>query len=399
MALRTGSTLSQEEWQKFFSGIGIAEKSSKKYAATFHEHEVQQDLLKYITDDELQDTYLVQLGGHRLAIRHSLDQQPHSSQEGTSSSSSNSFTKPHIRHKPPQLQPQMNPSSFRAFSSHWEVYKRLVGIRDNSRDAAMQIFSLACVDSPEIRQTIADHNPNHLCLSEMDYLDMIRRLVTSHATPETYRTKFFNMVQTSGESCQQWLKRLREVTPDCEFVIPCDNKNGSFHRFDENLLRSKFIVGLYNSNIKQDLLTKSQELTTLSGVFNHACRMEATARDIHSSVGIAEIVVHDDESSNSEDEFNRISTYRKQKKPSQPSQTSRRKYKQCSGCGSSLHGDAERPTRCPAWKKSCNNCGKKGHFSKVCRSEKPTDCANAVIASVKDSMDRNNEIKMLITPL
>ena len=91
---------------------------------------------------------------------------------------------------------------------------------------------------------------------------MISRLVTARSTPESYRNKFFAMKQNAGEGCQQWLQRLQEVAPDCAFNIPCNQTEGLFHHFDKYLLRSKFILGLHNPSMKQDLLAKCSELTT-----------------------------------------------------------------------------------------------------------------------------------------
>ena len=144
MALRAN----QKQWQEHLSNLGIPESHSEEYARTFIEQDVSPDLLKFISDSELQDTYHIQLGGHRLAIRHSVKQlgNQHTTEQLTNPLS----FKPNVRHQPPQLQPNMTPSSFRAFKSHWEVYKSLVGIPLNSRDAAAQIFSLACTDHPQI---------------------------------------------------------------------------------------------------------------------------------------------------------------------------------------------------------------------------------------------------------
>ena len=69
------------------------------------------------------------------------------------------------------------------------------------------------------------------------------------------------------------------------------------------------------------------------------------------------------------------------------------KHIQCRGCGSVRHG-SERSSKCPAWNKPCHKCGKKGHFSKVCKSESP-EVANAlhIIAHVtQDSSLASNEI-------
>ena len=199
MALRTN----QKQLQQHLCSLGIPEPYAEKYATTFVEQDVTPELLKLVSDSELRDTYQIELGGHRLRIRHGASQ--FQSQQTNEQPISMFNNKPNVRHNPPQLNPKMTPSSFRAFKSHWEVYKGLVGIPPNTPGAAAQIFSLCCNDHPQIRQNIADHNPGHLNLSESDYLHMLCRLLTAQAIPETYRSKFFSMNQNAGETCQQWL--------------------------------------------------------------------------------------------------------------------------------------------------------------------------------------------------
>ena len=309
MALR--ATLTKDEWIMHFNSIGIPDEYAEKYAVTFHSQQLQLSLLKYIEDVDLRNIYGIQLQGHILAIKHSMDQiqPPAISVQPTSH-------RPQIRHQSPQLQPTMNPSSFRAFITHWDVYKGLVGIVSGGVDSAAQLFSLACTDHPEIRQTIADHKPDHLRLHESEYLEMLRRLLTAKASPESYRNKFFTMTQNPGETCQQWLKRLQEVVPDCEFSIPCSEKSGVFHKFGENLLRTKFMLGTYDDNIRQVLLTKSSQLVSLDDVFNHATQMEATSRDmVLCQKTIAEVRLREDQiSTSSDEEVNKISTYKKSRK-------------------------------------------------------------------------------------
>ena len=116
------------------------------------------------------------------------------------------------------------------------------------------------------------------------------------------------MTQYPGETCQQWLKRLQEVVPDCEFSIPCSEKSGVFHKFGENLLRTKFMLGTYDDNIRQVLLTKSSQLVSLDDVFNHATQMEATSRDmVLCQKTIAEVRLREDQiSTSSDEEVNKI---------------------------------------------------------------------------------------------
>ena len=198
MALRL---LTIEKWKKYLNDIGITDPYAKDYAVTLNKQQVPKDLLSLMSDNELRDTYGITLGGHRLIIRHNNSAQASTSSHTTTTLESGT---PHLRHQAPQLQPTMSPSAFRAFITHWNVYKNLVGIRSNGSDTAAQLFSLTCNDHPELRRTISDHKADHLSLSEPEYLDMLKRVVTAQANPETYRKNFFKMEHHSGESCRQW---------------------------------------------------------------------------------------------------------------------------------------------------------------------------------------------------
>lgn len=119
MALRTNKA----EWLEFLTNIGIPDEPAETYASTFQQQEVSIPLLKYIPDEELNKTYGVAIGGHRLRLRHGVEQlreQANANQPFTSTPA----VRPLVRHQPPQLQENMNPSSFRAFERHWLAYKK-----------------------------------------------------------------------------------------------------------------------------------------------------------------------------------------------------------------------------------------------------------------------------------
>ena len=136
MALRTRGTVSEKEWKEHLNSIGIPDPYAEEYAATFCKHQIPKHFITRIPDNELRDTYEIELGGHRLLILLSGE-----STAATPSTLMNTQqSKPNVRHQSPQLQPSMTPSSFRAFVSHWTMYKRLVGISSNGVDSAAQIF-------------------------------------------------------------------------------------------------------------------------------------------------------------------------------------------------------------------------------------------------------------------
>ena len=417
MALRENEPETTEQWEEFFTNkLKVSKDIGQQYAAAFADEGYDGGSIKHLlaySTPGIPSPSLLELGvkaGHCLKL--SMYFNPPSAASNTtihdaspSTSTSSQNNRPHVRHQSPQLQPSMSTSSFRDFISHWEVYRNLVGIPSNGSNTAAQMFSLACNDNPEIRSIIANHNPNHLMLPEKDYIEMLRRLLTAQATPEIYRNKFFSMMQMQGETCQNWLKRLKEIAPDCDFMLPCSKSENTVHSFGNTLLRTKFIMGTYNVNVKKDLLTKSSDLPTLDDVFNHASRMEATARSMAASEkSMAEIQIEPDLPSSSEDEeIGKLSSYRQSRKPTVTNSSQRHQprpgLRVCIGCGSNQHTSEERVAKCPAWKKTCNNCGRRGHFNKVCRSKKATDCANAVIALVSaEEKVRSNQLEITVTP-
>ena len=424
MALQELEPETTAQWEEFFiNKLRVSKDIGRKYAEAFvdegYDGESIKHLLAYSTPG-VPSPPLLELGlkaGHCLKLAIFFNPPSTASAGNTAAHNAGSLAstnpqshRPHVRHQPPQLQPSMTPSSFRQFTSHWTMYKKLVGILPNSEDAAAHINSLACADHPEIRRTIADHKPNHLLLSESEYIEMLRKLLTAQAAPDSYRHKFFNMAQNQEETCHHWLKRLQEVAPDCEFTIVCDHNPNTLHRFDDSLLKTKFVLGLSDQTIKQDLIARSSELTTLNQVFNYATRIEATSRDMKATKTIVEKAIagisidQDCFSSGEEYEVGKLSTYRKTRNPSRQKTSSRHlpntEPKRCSGCGSNQHTNLDRSSKCPAWGKVCKSCGKRGHFSSVCPGTKATDCANAVIASMKiENKIQSNQIEICVTPV
>ena len=134
-------------------------------------------------------------------------------------------------------------------------------------------------------------------------------------------------------------------------MIACNQSPGVYHKFDETILRTKFRLGLSNVHIKQDLLTKSNDLTTLDSVLNHASRMEATSRELKEQISkmISEVNVYDSLSDGEDNEVGRILIYKKSKRGFSNRESKYRKT--CNGCGSTQHTSEERPLKCPAYKK------------------------------------------------
>ena len=184
--------------------------------------------------------------------------------------------------------------------------------------------------------------------------------------------------QQPGESLDEFHQSLRKLSKDCNL------KAVSAEQHREELLRDYFINGLYSSLIRQRLLdNKTLSLQTAYDQANSLDLAQKNAESYSMSGGVAHAAaiackhaVVDSELSTSVDQ-------------TQPPPLAAVIQKKCYFCGNQYH----QRRNCPAREVTCNNCGVKGHFAKVCLSKKrqnsagttatlysPTICAMGMLA-------------------
>ena len=152
------------------------------------------------------------------------------------------------------------------------------------------------------------------------------------------RFKFKNCKQNKDETCIEFITRLRTAAETCEF-----------HNASEEI-RDQFVTTCYSRSLKVKLL-KEDNLTL------EKCREMGQIAE-QSKQQAAEM------SENNDEFVNRIN-HQKQKPPrSQVEQQTKSCYK----CGGTF--DEKHVKICPAIGRTCYNCGKTNHLSKVCRSGK-----------------------------
>ena len=198
----------------------------------------------------------------------------------------------------------------------------------------------------------------HFTLSEIQMLGQMKNLAVRYQNPAVHVQEFLGMSQQPDEGVRHYLSRLNGVASRCEFNITCSC--GLENSFAEKITRFKLIAGLDDKDIKLDILSMQEK------------GLEETVKCIESkeSGKIARKKVGEIEA--------KVSVVKTEETP---------KLKRCRNCNRTGHNSSikERERSCPAWGKSCDNCGKEGHFKACCKSLKRQSHANEVTGEVAKS--------------
>lgn len=227
--------------------------------------------------------------------------------------------------------------------------------------------------SPEIYEIIAE------C---PDYPSAISKLESVFVKPQNEvfaRHLLITRRQDNDETIDQYLQSLTRMARECEF------KAVTLEKCRDDYVRDAFINGLRSAYIRRRLLENN--VTDLKTVFEHARALELAQKNaetyehltVHSSI-VAPVTL--DTSGDSTRPLNETC---QQKTPTLAVVST--PPAKCFFCGYAKHPRS----KCPARNATCNNCGKKGHFRQVCRSEKMSAALphlGAICQSVPKSLSR-----------
>lgn len=182
------------------------------------------------------------------------------------------------------------------------------------------------------------------------------------------RAKFNQRVQLPGETVDSFITALYSLAEHCNY--------GQLH---EELIRDRLVVGLRNVSLSEKLQL-DKDLTLQTAI--EKTRLSEEIRRQQSDLR------GENSECNNVDAVHATASYRKPKFPAQLAQApgrykparSQQSAKACYRCGKTpVHGKAG----CPATDAVCHSCGKKGHYSKVCRNSATS--LNAVTVEEEDS--------------
>ena len=252
---------------------------------------------------------------------------------------------------------------------------------DEKSDKIQSSILLTCIGEKgrEIYNTFSFTDESH----KLKFRQIIKQF-DEYCTPRkniTYlRHKFFTQRQKEGQSFDEFATLLRKLAQDCEFET-----------LKSSLIRDVIVIGVSNNRLRERMLREPK--LSLEQAISFGQTAEETTKHVkelqqEDDLRIARIT-HKSKPYSSKPNRNWNSNENKRTHNTPSSTTS------SSSSSKSHHEDminqckfcsyAHRRGSCPAYKQTCHNCGKNGHFSKCCRSKPVNTITNESDTDSDDS--------------
>lgn len=273
----------------------------------------------------------------------------------------------------PEGRYNMTLQEYRTYKKDCIDYKKLTNYSDEQ--VVLQMRLNMDGDLKRAIDTNYGNDWDSLLLNEA--LKAVGEIIHQISNPVVYRKEFDKMHQKENEPIREFVTRLKSCATDCDFQCPYDES----HNLTDYHIINKIRSSIYNTNLQQELLQKSDTLTDLTSIIQFCENFEAAKKDKdlltgdHHKISLAGIEIDDI----SKDEMiAAISMYRISKKYNDKGNNTK-----CSYCGYSRHTSKQ---NCPAQGKTCKLCGKKNHFEQVCRSNKNRIISSFIISTIERIM-------------
>ena len=149
----------------------------------------------------------------------------------------------------PEIKLDSSAEDWSKFLETWKQYKEEYTLQ--GAGLIRQLFA-ACSD--DLRHGLSrSTGGSQFSKSEQQLLDLMKQLAVRYQNPAVHVQEFLGLSQQQEEGVRHFLTRLRGVASHCNFTQKCEcDRDVSYA---DSVIRFKLIAGLYDTEIKEDILS------------------------------------------------------------------------------------------------------------------------------------------------
>ncbi len=193
----------------------------------------------------------------------------------------------------PSIDIETTEGEWAVFEDNWSRFKRMAcltsedDIRDNLRQCCSSSLNKRLFDLKSAATLNA--------ATEIDLLKWMMEIAVKRVHKEVHRTQFVNLRNKQGESVTAYLGRLKAESSLCDFRITapatcsdmnCTCANHGIHvNYQDDMVATQLVAGLYNTDHKVEILSESAELGDLDKKFERLLVLEKSGTSLSTLSG------------------------------------------------------------------------------------------------------------------
>lgn len=253
------------------------------------------------------------------------------------------------------------------FIDMWSRYKRMCNLSEASIDIIRLELRACC--SAEVNKLLFEYVGAAVLdgCTEDQLLGHMKEVAVKTVHKEVHRLAFHSLSQDQGESVTQFVARLKSKAFLCQFEIDCTCCTPPVKQnYAEEEVSQRLVTGLCNQEHQRKVLDGAAVLTTLEEKIKRLQILEATeesALTFHKPTPPSEAALVKSQY--------KAGKTAKLKSNLQSNVQQVNAPPKCRWCGRMSHPGGKSMDRpnCPAYKKKCDKCDRKGHFADVCEKQ------------------------------
>jgi hypothetical protein len=265
----------------------------------------------------------------------------------------------------PVIEADIDDVEWAIFLDKWRHYKLIAELADE-REICLELRE-SC--SPNVNKLLYEFvgtdDLNATGMTEEAMIQHIKSVAVKTVHKEVYRWRYSQLTQGDSEHVTKYAGRLKSQAVLCDYKVTCGC--GTKVSFANEMISQQLVTGLVNPEHQSRVMSEAQDLPDLKSKIDRLISLETTdeattkMRPVTSKSSAARFSQYK--------RTQRAGLTANQDTRGRPKSRGMPRRRRCRGCGRTSHPNGKSLTReeCPAFGETCNTCGLKNHFSKVCQ--------------------------------